>query len=553
MDALSPSDPCQTVVVKFSSQTGKTEILNNFVGYVIDHDPGPMLVVQPNSKPMGESWSKDRLAPMIRDTPAIRVKVNDSNKRNSENTIGHKSFPGGHITVAGANSPAGLASRPIRYLLLDEIDRYESTREGDPVALAEKRQRTFWNRKTLKVSSPTFEDMGIDAAYKQCDQKYEWQLRCLHCGERQFPQFKRHFQYDDKDASTTRYVCEHCGGVHEGADEYKVKQTGEWILVENNGINSKGFFANQFASPFATWAETVDEFISAGKDPEKLQTAINTAFAECWVEPGEQLDENVLLERREVYEFEVPGGLVLTAGVDVQTDRLELEVASWAESEESWSVDYQIFEGDPSEAEVWKLLTEYVNGARYEAWNGRKYSIAGICIDSGFLAAQVVNYVKRSRRSHIWATKGAAGFQRPFVEGRDARALRLRKHSKHGYKPEILGVDEGKSILMSRLRLTKVGEGYCHFPIERDEEYFAQLTAEKLVRRLRKGFRIREWVNTRDRNEAFDLRILAHAALRLLDPDWNALARAAKPAPKTDQSPTPKRKRKRAGFVNDWR
>ena len=455
------------------------------------------------------------------------------------------------------NSPAGLASRPIRYLLCDEIDRYEATREGDAIKLAEKRTRTFWNRKIVKVSSPTYDDVGIDAEYKACDQQYQWQLECLHCGKRQFPQFK-HFVYDDDDPETVRYVCEHCGAVHDQADEAAIKASGEWILVKNEGIKSKGFWCNQWASPFATWSETIAEWLASKGDPEKLQTVINTAFAETWREKGETISDSLLHQRRETYPAEVPGGYVLTAGVDVQVDRLELEVVSWSDSEESWSVDYQILEGDPAEAEVWKELTEFWRDARYTTTDDRELSIAAACIDSGYLAAQVYNYVKNSGRARIWATKGISGEKRPFIEGRNQRALRLRKRSKHGYKPELLGVDEGKTILYRRLALSEVGPGYCHFPAERDEEYFAQLTAEKMVRRVHKGFKVREWIKDRERNEALDCRVLAMAALRLLNPNWVAIKSKLETDDAGERKQTrakPKRRasrNRRRGFVNNW-
>ncbi|WP_366057924.1 phage terminase large subunit family protein, partial [Oceanicoccus sp.] len=166
MDALSPHDPCRKVVAKFSAQSGKTEILNNFAGYIMAQNPGPTLVVQPNQRPMGEAFSKDRLAPMIRDTPAISAKVIEAKGKDKKNTIFHRTFPGGHLTIAGASSPAQLASRPIQFLLCDEIDRWVPTKEGDALNLAIKRTLTFWNRKILMVSTPTLDGRGIDAQYE---------------------------------------------------------------------------------------------------------------------------------------------------------------------------------------------------------------------------------------------------------------------------------------------------------------------------------------------------------------------------------------------------
>lgn len=550
MDSMSPSDPCEDVVFMCSSQTGKTEVLNNVCGYIMAHDPGPTLVVQPSTKPMGEAWSKDRLAPMIRDTPALHGKVKDSAKRDSGNTILHKEFPGGHLTVAGANSPAGLASRPIRYLLCDEIDRYEVTREGSPLRLAEKRTRTFFNRKRLKVSSPTYEDHGIDFEYKGCDQQYQWQLQCLHCDRYQFPQF-RHFQFEERDSETVRYVCEHCGAVHDPEDEFKVKESGQYVCVKNDGIKSKGFWCNQWASPFVRWAETVDEFLSAKDDPEKLQTVINTAFAETWKEPGETIDNNKLLDRCEQYESEVPEGvLFLTFGADVQQDRIEVEVVGWGVGEESWSIDYQALPGDPTESMVWQDLSEYISGQFGDMRVG-----AG-CVDSGYVPTEVYFWVQRQRNAHIWATKGMAGENRPFIEQRSSRAMRLRNKNQASYKPEILGVDEGKTVLYRKLKMEPGAPGSCHFPIGRDPEYFEQLAAEKRVTRYRKGFQVIEWIKERPRNEALDCRVLAHAALRLTlqinRMTLEQVAQKREKAKEQKEKPRPKRKRPRQSYVNNW-
>ena len=555
MESLSPSDPCETVILKWSSQVGKTECLNNAVGYVIDQDPGPCLVIQPNVKPMGEAWSKDRLAPMLRDTPCLRGKLRDTNKLASDNTILHKKFPGGHLTIGGANSPSGLASRPIRYLFCDEIDRYEATKEGSSIKLAKKRTATFWNRKVLYVSSPTYEKVGIDAEYDAADQQFEWRLKCAHCEETQFPQF-RHFVFDKETIRKTghvEYVCETCGGIHHSDQEHRLKLTGEWVQVRDEGWRSKAYWMNQFGSPFVRWADTIIEFLDAKDDPERLQTVINTAFAETWKEPGETVDEGSIRERCEDYGTEVPDGvLFLTFGADVQQDRIELEVVGWGLGEESWSIDYQALPGDPTDGAVWADLSQYL-GSSFGAM-----SIGAGCVDSGYLPTEVYSWVQSQRRAALWATKGMAGEARPFIEPRTARAMRLRRLKQTTYRPEILGVDEAKTLLYRRLRL-KGGAGSCHFPVGRDDEYFAQIAAEKRVTRLRKGHQVIEWIKENARNEALDCRVLAHAALRLylqinritLETIAQRRVEAAEKAEETEQMQAP-RKRTRRNFVNNW-
>lgn len=534
MEALSPSDPCETVILKWSSQVGKTEVLNNAVGYVIDRDPGPCLVIQPNVKPMGEAWSKDRLAPMLRDTPALRGKLSESNKLQSDNTILHKKFPGGHLTVGGANSPAGLASRPIRYLFCDEIDRYEKTKEGSSIKLARKRTATFWNRKVLYVSSPTYPGVGIDAEYDGAEQQFEWRLTCEHCGETQFPCF-RHFEFDSKTVRRTgkvEYVCEACGGIHDSDHEYRIKRSGQWVQVKDEGWRSKAYWMNQFGSPFVRWADTIIEFLDAKDDPEKLQTVTNTAFAEVWRTDGDGISENALFDRRERYPADVPaGGLVLVCAVDVQGDRLELEVVAFGEGEESWGVEQRVIYGDPSERDaatgrlgrVWRDL-DGVLDLTYTHESGVELKIEGMVIDSGGHSTQeVYEYVKARSTRRVFAIKGANDIAKPIVS-----APSEAKIARTGQKVKLhsVGVGRAKEIIYQRLQL-ELGEGgeppagYCHFPESYPFEYFEQIAAEELREARRRGVLVRYWHQKRKRNEALDLRVYALWLIRLLNPAWS--------------------------------
>ena len=528
MDALSPQDPCQEVVCKFSSQAGKTEILLNFIGYIIDQDPGPTMVIQPNEKPMAEAFSKDRIAPMLRDTPSLREKVKTHNKKN-QNTMMHKSFAGGHLTMGSAISPAGLASRPIRYLLFDEPDRYEITKEGHAIPLATKRTATFHNRKIAKVSSPTYDDVGIDAEYEACEQQFEYHLDCPDCGESQFPGL-RHFAWKEKDVRNADYVCEHCGVAHPMSQESRIKSKGRWVQTKNEGDRSKGFWMNQFASPFATWGETLFEFISAKSSPEKLKVVVNTAFAETWKE-GEELDQDTLFGRRE--DYQLPNNIaVLTAGIDVQGDRLEVEVTGWALGEESFGVEYKIIPGDPSQGEVWQELTALLRKT-YTSEDGAAYGIYAACIDSGGHHTQIVyDYCSRRPIQRLYAIKGMAGEARPIANPRDTVGYPQKR------KAIMIGVDAAKSLLFSYLKQIEVGPGYCHFPMSYDQEYFLQLTAEKVRTKFKNGFPKREWVKTRARNEALDCRVYSLAALKLTNPNLEIIHRAmtASPAPRQQRT-----------------
>jgi len=538
---MSPSDPCEIVVLKWSAQSAKSEVLLNCAGFYMANDPGPIMAVQPNMKPMGESFAKDRIAPMMRDTPALSGLIKDTGRRESNNTIFHKVFPGGHLTISGANSPSSLASRPIRVLLMDEVDRFEATREGDAQKLAEKRTRTFHNRKILKVSTPTYENHGIDAEYSNCQQKWQWHVACLHCGEFQFPEFK-FFHWEKDQPDTTSYTCGACGAVHQPNEEFKVKATGKWVCIEDSGNKSKGYHFNQWASPFARWSETVAEFLNAKDDPLKLQTVINTAFAETWSEAGESVDPASLFSRRESYSFVPLGALVLVAGVDVQGDRLELEVIGYGEGEESWGIEYRVIWGDPGRPEVWSDLDRILSQT-YKTEDGRSLPISATCIDSGgHHTSAVYDFCSKRAGRRVFAVKGMAGEGKPIVS-----AANVKRYGRTGGNVRLftIGVDTCKRIVMGRLGVEE-GAGLCHFPMTYDEQYFDQLTAEEIRTKYQQGVPTQFWYQIRSRNEALDIRVYALAALKLLNPVWTALRQAP------DERPQ-KKKQSTKPFATNWK
>jgi len=516
MDALSPHHHAERVVGMFSSQSGKTEVALNFNGYVIDCDPGPTLVIQPNVTPMGEAFSKDRLAPMLRDSPSLADKVGKARSRDTASTLLHKKFSGGHVTIAGANSPAGLASRPIRYLIADEIDRWEPTKEGDPLLLARKRLQTFRVRRASKeliVSSPTFSEVGISAEYNRCTQQFEWHLPCLHCGVFQFPRLE-HFHYDNDDRSTLRYVCAECGGIHPLEQADKVKAGGKWVMVKDGPPESLGFWFNQWASPFARWDDTLHEWLLADDSAQK-QVVTNTVFAEPWEGEGEKVEPHLLSTRAEDYEEEVPaGGKIITIGADVQNDRIEAEAVAWGANNESWSIAYEVFPGEPTSEEVWEDLVDFYR-IKWNRAGGGTVGASCMCVDSGAFTTHVYAFIKRVRDSRIIPVKGAAGMTRDAVAGdrRQQRRRAMRRRA-NGKPPEIIGVDGIKRTLYHWFVASPGEFGYCHFPKGRPDEYYQQLTGERLVLTQVRGKRpdVR-WVPIYDAVEALDCRVYAYAAL----------------------------------------
>lgn len=539
MDALSPYDEAERVVGKFSSQTGKTEVILNYIGYIIDLDPGPILAIQPNVTPMGEAFSKDRVAPMLRDSPTLAAKSATAKSRTSASTITHKTFDRGHLTIAGGNSPAGLASRPIRYLVADELDRWEVTKEGDPLLLARKRQQTFRARrrsKELIVSSPTYDDIGICVEYDACTQQFEWQLQCQHCGAYQFPTIGA-FSWDGKDASTVRYVCTECGGEHTLADEFAVKASGGWVQVKDGPRRAVGFWMNQFASPFARWDDTIQEWIEAQGDPAKMQAVTNTCFAQAWEGIGERIEPNSLRMREEVYADEVPEGVdVITMGCDVQADRLEVEVVGWSAMRESWSLAYHILPGEPTSEEVWDDLID-LYATVYTHANGASMKAVALCVDSGAFTSHVYDFVKRAHDRSIYPIKGASGMSRDQID-MDKRAVMRRssKRLRNGKPAEILGVDNIKRTIYSYFAVGEGRPGYCHFPVGRSEEYYDQLTGERLVVVKVRGKRAeRRWKAIHPNVEALDCRVYAYAALLFYGVD--KAKRPDAPAPFKTEAP----------------
>jgi phage terminase large subunit GpA-like protein len=508
-------DPAvEQVVIMSSAQVGKTEMINNILGFHMHQDACPVLVVQPTLE-MAESWSKDRLAPMLRDCPALRGLVKDARSRDANNTLLAKAFPGGRLTVSGANSPASLASRPVRVVLCDEVDRFPDSAgtEGDPVSLARKRTASYWNRRIVLVSTPTTKHLSrIEAAYLDSDQR-RFHVPCPHCGTHQSLAWKN-IRWTDADPATARLYCEACGEQIPESEKAAMLQAGEWRASASfTGV--AGFHLNELYSPWRTWSQVVADFLAAKKlGTEGLRVWVNTSLGETWEEQGDGVEPVGLMARVEDYDKEDVPILATTLGVDVQKDRLEATVVGWGKGEEAWVLDHVIIAGDTARPEIWQELDALVAQVRPNA----------LAVDSGFHADKVYDFC--GRRRFAFAVKGVTGFARPLIEDAQRRAKRLRRAKRNGVRVEPIGVDGGKVLVHSRLRQAEPGPGYIHFPADPDidEEYFAQLTAEKLVVKHRFGRPIQEWVQTRPRNEALDCLVYALAALRLANLNLDQLA-----------------------------
>ncbi len=574
---LAVTDPkVNKITVMGPTQLLKTELINNIVGYFIHQDPAPMIVMQPTGK-MAEAWSKDRLDKMLRDSPVLAGTVKDKRSRDSDNTILHKSFPGGHITVVGSNSPSDLASRPVRITLCDEVDKYPESagKEGDPIRLIEERSDTFWNAIKVRVCSPTIHGRSrVETEYDLSDKRV-FCGRCPHCGLLDELKWEQ-VQWDDKDPeNTAAYVCSKCSKPWSEPERLQAISTGEYIATEPFSGHA-GFKVNKLASPWQPVSVLVRKWLDSQDSPEMLKTFVNTQLAETWAEKGEVPEFKRLYERRETYkENNLPKGVIfLTAGADVQKDRIEVEIVGWGKDKQSWSIDYRIFMGDTAVEgsapwiECDKLLNE-----TWKTHNDLEVQLRMFAMDSGYYTQQVYGWVKKHPSDRVRAIKGSDALQTIFGHPKDVDisrdGSRLRRASK--YWP--VGVSVIKSELYSWLRLDGAGDegvflpGFCHFP-QYEEEYFKRLCSEHLVKKKVNGRTVYRWLKIHERNEPLDCRIYARAAAsmfgmdRFSDRDWSVLqghfeiqkpkaTQAKTPVPET-KTPDPERKVIPSESKNDY-
>lgn len=524
------------VVVKSSSQIGKSDMMNNVIGRFAHLDPCAIMMIQPTID-MAQDYSKTRIAPMIRDTKVLNNLFYDVKSRDANNTILSKVFPGGRLIMCGANSPAGLASRPIRILLADEVDRFPDSAgtEGDPADLAAKRMTTFWNSCMGLFSTPTNEGSSrIDEEYLAGTQE-EWQHKCPNCGEYHL---LRHIDMtvDYKEIKTpsgkktvivndVKWRCPHCGFSF---SEKEMKQTPQKYISRNadalkNGIRS--FFVNGFTSPWMTWSRIMREWLEAKGDPEREKVIMNTVFGESYKQKGAFEDEQIFLRRRESYGAELPNGvLLLTAAIDTQDNRLEYEVVGWGKEEECWGIRKGIVLGAPNQARTWKEIDNILDKT-YHFADGKGLKVVRTFIDSGgHYTSDVYNYCQKNFHKQRFAIKGRGGPGIPLI-------YKIAKANNAKAPLILLGVDDGKQQIMDRLSIDSPGPLYFHFPQDEgikelsdrgyDDLYFKGIISEHKKVYKRNGVLREVWETTKNvRNEPLDLRNYNLACMKSLQPDW---------------------------------
>lgn len=520
MDCLSVHASYRKVVAMKSAQIGLTEGACNLVGYTMHIAPAPIMLVEPTEE-MVKKISKGRIDPLIENCPELRERVSVSKSRDSSNTIMQKSFAGGVLILVGANSAAGLRSIPIRILILDEVDAYpqDLDGEGSPVDLAIARTRSFPNKKIFMLSTPTISGMSvIEQEFLETDQNYYY-VPCPFCGGMQRLVFEQ-LKWTEGKPETTEYFCVHCGaGI---AEHYKVEmfERGEWrpAVPEKSNPETIGFHLNSLYSPYGwhSWKQIAEEFTAAKNNPNKLKTFINTTLGETWAEKGEAPEYKNLYNRRETYRTNtIPADVCfLTAGVDVQRDRLELEIVGWCADKRSYSIDYRVLEGDTAAPDVWDALGGVVN-ERWTREDGTEFPVRLMAVDSGYNTSHVYSFCRRFDSSRVVPIKGQ---DKLGMAVSPPKKVDVTKAGKRVGKLSLwnIGVSFLKSELYAELRLEKDGEGvpppcYCHFP-QYGEHYFRGLTAEQQVKKIVKGYPRYEWVKHYERNEPLDCRVYARAA-----------------------------------------
>lgn len=525
MDAI--TDPAiEQVIVMKSARVGFTRILDHAIGYYLHQDPSPILIVQPRVED-AEDFSKTEIAPMLRDTPVLADIAGDPKSKNTDQTILKKVFRNGSsLTLVGANSPGGFRRISVRGVFFDEVDGYPAGagNEGDQIALGIKRSETFWNRRIVLGSTPTIKNASrIESAFAQSDQR-RYYVPCPHCGEKQVLEWGGpdtphglKWQKDENGVGrpeTTVYVCVN-GCIIDEADKPGMIAAGEWIATAPfTGRAGFHIWAAYSLFPNAAWPKLVAEWLRVKDHPLERQTFINTARGEPYEDRGDKaLSESKLAARAEVWAAEVPDGVaVITAGLDTQDDRVEVEVVGWGRNEESWSLAYEVFEGDPDEPAIWKQIDEYLK-RKWARRDGHPFEIMAACIDSGGHHTQRVYEFARERLGRkIWAVKGESargGARSPVWPTK-----RPTRKTKATYRPIILGVNAAKDAIRNRLHIEQPGPGYMHFPADRDINYYAQLVSERAVTKFINGQRFRIWELPPGRtNEALDTRVYAYGAL----------------------------------------
>ncbi|MBY6104898.1 phage terminase large subunit family protein [Ferrimonas balearica] len=563
------NDEIREVNLIKSARVGYSQMLKAALAYLLQHKQRNQLLLQPTDA-AAAGFMKAHIETMIRDVPTIKALAPWHGKKHRDNTMDTKRFSNRRqLWCLGGTAAKNYREKSVDTVIYDELAAFphDVEKEGSPTFLGDKRLEGSVFGKSIRGSTPKIKgECQIERAAIESGNLLRFWLPCPHCDEYQplkwgGPEADHGLKWQADDSASVGYLCPHCGAIGTYAEWMPQQKRGEWRdpdadLVTSDGIDwhrldgrriavpeSVSFHVWTAYSPFTDWSRVVQGWLKAKGDIGKLKTFVNTTLGETWEEAGERIEHHELYRRREHYPAQVPAGaLVLTCAVDTQDDRLECEVVGWGFGDERWSVDFQIFHGDPSRQELWDRLDQYLQQT-WQHESGNQLRIACTCIDSGgHFTQQVYAFVKPREGRRIFAIKGKGGVGRPIVS-------RPSTANKGKIKLFSVGVDTAKELTMARLQVLEPGPGYCHWPVvgNFDEEFFKQLTAEERRTRYHKGHAVREWVKTRSRNEAFDLAVYNLAAREILNPNYEALADKVNAEP--DAAPPKRRRRmKMKGF-----
>ncbi len=553
----------EIIVVMGSSQWGKTSILVNLVAYHIEHDPCPILIVEPTLDPMARDFARNRLEPVIAASPTLLERVSKKRSKDASNTTLSKTYTGGQLAIAGANSASSLASRPIRFLGLDEIDRYpqELPGEGNTISVAIKRTQTYRRRRRIFLtSSPTMVNAPIHSWFKRGDQR-RYFVPCPDCGCMHAYEWKN-IKWDDHDPQTARLECPACEFRIDDGTRVALLAKGEWraTAAERPDRSIISFHLWEAYSPMSSLADIVASFLRAREvqktgDKSEMHTWQNTTLGEpIEHNASEGIKSHQLLDRREDVELEIDvpaGACCLTMGVDTQDDRLEALVWGWGPGEESWLIDRHVFPGDPNGPEPWAQLDGLLD-TQYVHESGQRLAVAATCIDTaGHRTSMVYDFASRRAARRVYAIIGREG-QRPIVSSPSQRRWGKGQREVALY---TVGVDAAKSMFLDRLARTEKGPGYVHLPKTDwcDAELAEQFTSEAIETKWERGLPKQVWKKLRNRNEGLDMSVYAIAALRLLNPKLSAMADALRNSgPRQTAAPlrpTQRRRRSHSNFL----
>lgn len=476
MDSFTDVEVEEIVFCK-GTQLGGSEAGNNMIGYIIAQDPGPTLVVYPNDD-LSEFTSSKRLQPMIEISPVLNEKF-----LKNESKLQELNFTTMYLALTGANSAADLASRPVRYVIFDEIDKYPTNtgKEADPISLGTERTKTFANNKKIfKLSTPTLKRGPIWQEWLSSDSQYKYFVPCPHCCEYQILEFKQ-IRFDKSTPETARstayYECAKCHGKIYDAHKQQMLSDGKWEAIKKGGKRKIGFHINSIYSPWIRFGDVAYKFVESYMYPEKLMNFVNSWLGEPWEDVKQKMDSDIVYERQSEYtEGIVPNeALVLTGGIDVQKDCFYFTIRAWGYHLTSWNVLH-------GKVDTWDDLT-YIFNQTFSSPNGKEYLVSLVGVDTGYNSEEAYEYCLDNME---WA-KAVKGSSVEILQ--KYRRTTIDKLDSKAYGMELYIVDGGKYKDMISTRMAKengIGSWMVYDGV--DEDYAQQITSEEKVTE-RKGAR----------------------------------------------------------------